>query len=166
MCVGLLWCATATGCGYVVGHPLPVGVRSVHVPTFTNDTYRRGYELLLTEAVQKQIQMRTPFRLASARDADTILTGHIRTLEKRPTNQSRYDDPRELELQFGVEVRWQNARTGELLGQQVIPVSSATAHVLSTASFAPEPGQSLATGTQELVERLARQIVGLLEAPW
>lgn len=154
------------GCGYVVGNPFPQQIRSVHVPTFRNDTYRRGYELLLTEAVQKQIQLRTPFRLARADEADTVLTGQIRTLNKRLTNQTRQDDPRELELQFGVEVRWQNARTGELLGQQMIPVSAATAHILTSATFTPETGQSLATATQEAVDQVARQVVGLMESPW
>lgn len=164
--LGLALCLWCPGCGYIVGNPFPPSIRSVHVATFTNDTYRRGYELLLTEAVQKQIMLRTPFRLTSEAEADTILTGHIRTLDKRLTNQSRYDDPRELELQLGCEIRWRNARTGETLGQQVIPISTATAHVLATSGIAPEPGQSQATATHELVNTIARQVVGLMEATW
>ena len=154
------------GCGYVVGNPYPVGIRTIHVPTFTNATFRRGYELQLTEAVHKEIQDRTPFRLVRASEADTILTGHIQSLEKRPTNQTRFDDPRELELQFIVEVRWEKAGTGELLKQQSIPVDQSTARILSNTSFTPETGQSLATATQQAVDKLARDIVGLMEATW
>jgi hypothetical protein len=40
------------------------------------------------------------------------------------------------------------------------------AQVLGTSSFAPEAGQSLATGTQDAVNNIARQVVGLMEIPW
>ena len=155
-----------SGCGYVVGNPFPASIRTIHVPTFTNATFRRGYELQLTEAVQKEIENRTPFRLVRESDADTILTGHIRSLDKRPTNQTRFDDPRELELRFAVEVRWQNARTGELLNQRTIPVDRSVAQVLATSHFTPETGQSLATATQDAVDKLARDIVSLMEVTW
>src|SRR5690606_13246461 len=68
-------CLFAAGCGYVIGNPFPMNVRTVHVPTFTTETYRRGFELQLTEAVQKQIMQRTPFQLVSADEADTRLIG-------------------------------------------------------------------------------------------
>jgi hypothetical protein len=38
--------------------------------------------------------------------------------------------------------------------------------LLGSTSFAPEPGQSMATATQDTVNNLARQIVGLMEVPW
>lgn len=164
--VGLLLALCSAGCGYIVGNPYPASIRTVHVPTFTNSTFRRGYELQLTEAVQKQIQLRTPFRLVGANEADTRLIGHIKTLDKNLTNQNRYDDPRELELRYTVEVRWENARTGELLGQQQIPISSSLATVIATSSFTPETGQSLATATQQAHDQLARQIVQLMEMTW
>jgi len=37
---------------------------------------------------------------------------------------------------------------------------------MSGASFSPETGQSMATASQEVINRMARQIVDLLEAPW
>ena len=46
------------GCGYVVGSPFRPDVRSVAVPIFQNDTYRKGVEFQLTEAVQKEMQQR------------------------------------------------------------------------------------------------------------
>ena len=156
----------ATGCGYIVGNPYPANIRTVHVPTFTNETYRRGFELQITEAVQKQIELRTPFRLVNDAEADTRLTGHIRTIDKRMTNQSQWADPRELEMTFTLEVRWINTRTGELLGQRAIPLDSAVATVLTSTSFTPETGQSLATATHQAADQIARQVVGLMEATW
>jgi hypothetical protein len=34
------------------------------------------------------------------------------------------------------------------------------------AEFAPEVGQSLATGDQTAIDRLARNIVDMMEKPW
>jgi hypothetical protein len=39
-------------------------------------------------------------------------------------------------------------------------------HLVSQAEFAPEVGQSLATGTQQSVTRLAQQVVDMMETPW
>ncbi len=166
---GLLALAELTalsGCGYMVGAPYATNIRTVHVPTFQSADFRRGYELQLTEAVQKQIQMRTPYRLAKEPGADTRLTGRIVGIDKRVPNQNKYDDPRELELAIGIEVKWEDLRTGQIINQQTVPLAGNAAQLLGTASFAPEAGQSLATGTQDAVNNLARQIVGLMEVPW
>jgi len=158
--------ATMSGCGYTVGAPYATDIRTVHVPTFQCTDYRRGYELQLTEAIQKQIQLRTPYRLAKEPGADTRLTGRIVGIDKRVPNQNKYDDPRELELAIGVEVKWEDLRTGQVLNQQTVPLAGNAAQLLGTSTFAPEAGQSLATATQDTVNTLARQIVGLMEVPW
>ncbi len=155
-----------SGCGYTLGAPYATNIRTVHVPTFVCTDFRRGYETQLTEAVQKQIQMRTPYRLAKEPGADTRLTGRIIGIDKREPNQNKYDDPRELELSLGVEVKWEDLRTGQIINQQTVPLAGNAAQLLGTTSFAPEPGQSMATATQDTVNNLARQIVGLMEVPW
>ncbi len=154
------------GCGYTVGAPYTTDIRTVHVPTFQSSDYRRGYELQLTEAIQKQIQMRTPYRLAKEPGADTRLSGRIVSLNKRVPNLNLYRDSRELEMAMGIEVKWEDLRTGQVINQQTVPLAGNAAQLLGTSTFAPEPGQSLATGTQDLVNNLARQIVGLMEVPW
>ena len=154
------------GCGYVVGPPYQAEFRSVHVPIFKNETFRRGYELQLTEAVQKKIQLNTPYRLVNNPQADTQLTGRILSIEKRPANQNRFDDPRELELAIGIEATWTNTRTGAILAQQTYPISTKLNQAIAHASFAPEAGQSMATATEEAMDQLAPEIVGIMEAPW
>jgi hypothetical protein len=150
----------------MVGGAYAPEIRSVHVPTFTSESFRRGFELQLTEAVHKQIQVRTPYRLAKAGQADTRLVGRIISIDKRVENQTRFDDPRELELALAIEVRWEDARTGQLLQQREFAVEPNVAHLIAHASFVPETGQSLATATQQAVDQLAQQIVGLMEFPW
>ncbi|WP_145370029.1 LPS assembly lipoprotein LptE [Maioricimonas rarisocia] len=162
----LLLASIGSGCGYRVGGAYAPEIRTVHIPTFQNDTFRRGIELQLTEAVQKQLQLRTPYRLAKGPNADTRLVGRLVSANKRVENQNRYDDPRELELAIAVEVRWEDARTGYVLSERSIPVESSVAQLITHSSFAPETGQSLATGTQQAVDQMARQIVGMMEIPW
>lgn len=154
------------GCGYVVGSPFGAEYRTVDVPTFTNNTFRRGFELQLTEAIHKKIELTTPYRLTKGPQADTRLSGRIVSIDKRSANQNRYDDPRELELAMGVEVTWTDNRTGAVLAQRTSPLSPSLTHAIAHASFAPETGQSLATATQDAVDQLATEIVAMLETPW
>ena len=66
---------------------------------------------------------------------------------------------------MGIEVRWIDARSGQLLGAREIPLEPQTSTLVAQSSFAPETGQSLATATQQAVDQLARQIVGMMESP-
>ena len=154
------------GCGYTLGTQTLHDVRTVHVPVFQSDSFRRNMDYLLTEAVQREIRTRTPYRLEDAETADTILKGRIVDIRKNALSETRYDDPRELQLMVGAEVTWVDRRSGQILHQQTFPVSSVLTQQASAVSFAPEVGQSLATAQQEAATRLASQIVDLMEAPW
>lgn len=164
--VALTGLVCASGCGYLVGPSYGPDIRTVHVPVFKTDSFRRGFELQLTEAVQKQIQQTTTFKLAKEPGADTRLIGRIVDITKRVENQNRYDDPRELELGIAVEVRWEDCRTGQIIAQQTFPISSLMTQAITQTSFAPEAGQSLATATKDGIDQLSRKIVQLMETPW
>ena len=125
---------------------------------FTNN------EVQITEAVQKEIQKRTPYRLAKGLDADTRLTGRIVQISKNALTENQFDDPRELQFSLMVVVKWENLRTGEILAQQETPLSPTAIPLTTQAEVAPEVGQSLATGTQDATDQLARQIVNMMEA--
>jgi hypothetical protein len=153
------------GCGYHVGAPFNPEIRSVHVPIFKSSSNRRFLEYQLTEAVQKQIQQRTHFRLVDASEADTRLTGRIIDLRKSALGQTRNSDARELQVNLAVEVSWEDVRSGQILSQQRVPLPPELLQVAAQAEFAPEVGQSLATGDQTVIERLARNIVDMMEDP-
>jgi hypothetical protein len=155
-----------TGCGYRAGNIYGPEVRTVEVPIFQNDTFRRGIEYQLTEAVQREIQSRTPFRLAKGRGADTRLTGRIVDTRKDVLGETRWDDPRELQLSLAIRVTWEDLRTGHVLAQQDVPLQPDALPLTGQAEFAPEVGQSLATATKDSVQRLATQIVNMMEVPW
>lgn len=153
------------GCGYRMGHGFEPEIQSVYVPIFKSQSDRRGLEFQLTEAVQKEIQMRTPFRIVDEPAADTQLIGKIVNTRKRVAGETKDDDPRELQMTLTVEVRWENLKTGEILAQKRVPINQSEIQLIQRSEFAPEVGQSLATSYQQLVERMARDIVDLMESP-
>ena len=153
------------GCGYMVGGGFDPQVRTVEVPMFETQSFRRGIEVQLTEAVQKQIQLRPPFRVVKG-DADTRLSGRVIDLRKSVLGETRQDDPRELQVNLVVEVVWEDLRAGRILSEQQVPIGPELLSLRSQAEFAPEVGQSLATATQQSINQLARQVVNLMETPW
>ena len=155
----------ATGCGYFIGSPYSPEIRTISVPTFESDGYRRGLEMQLTEAVHREIKTLTHFELVKGQ-ADTQLTGRIVRLEKRVLGQTGFDDPRELRVDLAVDVTWVDTRTGELLLQQQFPLEPEIVQIRTTGTFAPEVGQSLATGYQSALDQMARRIVQMMEMPF
>ena len=141
-------------------------VRTVHVPVFEMDGYRRDIEYMLTEAVQREIETRTPYRLGDAATADTVLSGRILQVRKDVLGETRNDDPRELQLGIGMEVIWLDRRSGQVLNRRTVTLGPEFRQQLAQAEFAPELGQSLATATHDAVQRLADQIVDLTEEDW
>jgi hypothetical protein len=157
---------SSAGCGYNIGAPYSQEIRSVHVPVFKSGSNRRFVEFQLTEAVQKQIQQRTPFRLVKEPDADTRLTGRIIDLRKNALGFTQFSDSRELQVNLMVEVTWEDLRTGKIIGQQRVPMPPEMLQLAAQGEFAPEVGQSLATADQAAIDRLARNIVDMMEMPW
>jgi hypothetical protein len=156
----------ASGCGYTVGNAFQGNVRSVYVPIATSEDFRRGAEFQLTEAVLTQIKERTPFRIAKGDAADTKLTMKIKSIRKTVLGTTADNDPRSLQVQYAVDVIWEDLRTGRILAQRQVSLEPEISHMYATGNFAPEVGQSLTTATQQAIDSMARQIVGLMEAPW
>lgn len=153
------------GCGYHMGAPFSQEVRSIYVPTFSSTVNRRGLEFQLTEAVQTQIKNRTHFKLVHEAQADTRLIGKLVRADKNVLGQTQNSDARELQINFVVEIKWEDLRTGRVLSSERIPLAPDIVRQLSTGEFAPEIGQSLATAEQRAIDQLARDIVDKMEEP-
>ena len=153
------------GCGYTIGPAFSPGVRTVAVPIFRSDLFRRGIEFQLTEAVQKELKLRG-LKIAEGPYAETRLSGQIFSYDKNLLSESANDDARELQLTLSVMVTWEDLRTGEILNQQEIALPPEAIALTANADFAPEVGQSLATANQQVVDRIARDIVNKMEMPW
>lgn len=163
---GLL--AVAGCAGYQVGTDslYPAHIRTVYVPVFESDSLRRNLGERLTEAVAKQIEARTPFKVVNTPTADTTLLGRITADTKRVVIENPQDFPRETEVGLQVQVRWIDHR-GQVLGQwEPIPVPAEAVMVAGSSRLLPEMGQSVATAQQRAIDQIAQQIVGMMETPW
>jgi hypothetical protein len=145
----------------------PADISSVHVPIFESDSFRRNLGERLTEAVCKRIEAESNYKVVRSGVADSTLRGRIIHDRKRVLIENRNDDVREVETSLYVQVTWTKS-DGTLIAQNVlIPVDPAlTVDVVGLSSVVPETGQSIATGHQKAIDRLAAQIVGMMEAPW
>lgn len=141
-------------------------IRTVFVPVFESDSFRRHLGPRLQEAVVKEIELKTPYKVVSEQEADSYLTGRIVAERKRPVGENRNDDVRDVEIRLFVRVLWQDRR-GQLIGDPLnIPLMPGFLNVDQSVHFVPEAGQSITVAQHEAIERLAEQIVAQMEMPW
>ncbi len=141
-------------------------VRTVFVPMFESDSFRRQLGERLTEAVVKRIEKVTPYKVVHRADADSVLHGRILADRKRIITEDAYDFGRDVDVSIVVEATWTD-RAGNLIGSpfaQPLPPSLIT--FTGTSHFLPEAGQSYATSEREALQTLAKQIVEQMEMPW
>jgi hypothetical protein len=169
--------------GYTTRPNYDCSIKTVRVPIFKNQTMRRGVEFDLTKAVVREIEQKTPFKVVGLDcGADTELTGNIVTLTKNILNRNQLNEVREAEMVLAVEIIWRDLRAGhegEILslpknGPWVKPDLPPGAPpplvppvvITSTGGFIPELGGSITTAEKQAVDRLAVQIVSMMEVPW
>jgi len=144
-------------------------VRTVYVPMVQSESYRTtpGVDLgeRLTEAICKEIEKRTPFKVVGDPNADSVLTARIVADTKRMVVESPTDQSRQVEMNMQVLVTWAD-RGGSVLSSGQVPMPAASVDVGQAAMLVPEFGRSVVTTQQEGIVKLAQQIVGLMEEPW
>ncbi len=158
-----------SGCGYNHGSGNAKGyqwqslyrsdVRTVAVPVFTTRSFDRGTEFNLSEAVVKQIEATTPYKVVPRSRADTILEGQVvdvlvSTLSTDPDSAI----PQEQMLGLTIDFIWKDLRSGRILVER--------RGFEQTATYYPTLGEGRFVGRQQAVERLALAIVQELQADW
>jgi hypothetical protein len=160
---------TLPGCaGYQVGNRslYRPDIRTVHVPMIESNSYRRYLGERLTEAVVKEIELKTPYKIVDSDAADSVLTVRLASDSKRVLAENRFDEPRDIETDFFVQVSWIDRRGDLIMSHNDIPARPLLLNIGQSANFVPEGGQSLTTAQQEAIQRMAEQIVGQMELAW
>lgn len=134
-------------------------IRSVHVAMFESESFRRFLGQRMTEAVIKQVELGTPYLISDPQFADSFIRGRILRETKRSVGDNRFDEPRDIQVAWRVEVTWTDRSGTPLMQKQMIRIDN-------DENFIPEAGQSLTTAQQKLIEKIAREIVGQMEMPW
>lgn len=160
-----LWLVVAsliqTGCGYSSGELFPDDVRTVAVPIFENKSFYRGVEFDLTEALVKEIELRTPYKVTGTNRADTIIRGTITSVsQSRLSRQSIGGVPQELEVHVMVDFEWKDLRSGQTLRQRE--------GFESVGRYMPAApvSEPLEVGQHEAVARMARAVVSVMAGDW
>lgn len=147
------------GCGYDHEPLYPEDVSTVAVNIFGNRSFYRGAEFSLTEAIVKQIEWRTPYKVVDRSRADTIISGKITEITQRSLSRRRQGGlPQDVEYRMVVDFQWKDLRSGQVLrkrdGMEIV------------APFAPavQVGEQLSMGQDRAVQRVAETVVSVMKA--
>ena len=154
-------CANSPNEGYAAVSPYPSAYRSVALPIFRNDSLMRGFERNLADALVKQVEQSTPYKVRSEASADTVLRGSITAIDMIQLSK----DPstglaNEMMLRMRVNFEWVDLKTGERIVSREGVESSA---VFVPSYPAREP---LELGRFAAVEQLARDLVAAMQSRW
>ena len=154
-------CASDPTEGYTFDSTYAQDVRTIAVPIFENYSYERGVEFDLTDALIKEIEARTPYKVTSSERADTVLTGRVRTVELEQISKSPTTGlTEEVVVTVTIDFAWEDVQTG----QPLLRREGFAGHGL----FVPSrpTGERIEMGRLAAVEDLARDIVAEMRAAW
>ena len=156
----LAFCGCAEMSGYSNESLYPKDVSSVCLEMFDNQSFRRGVEYKLSDALSKRIEAATPYKIISSKDrADTVISGQIVQVSELVLSVERETGrPLERELLLKAVVNWKNLKTGRLL----IDNKSVTAE----ATYSDYQNQDFTYASALAANNLARRIVELMEVEW
>jgi hypothetical protein len=161
--------AAVFGCaGYQTGARTlyPSDIQTVYVPMIESNSYRRNLGEWLTEAVIKQIEAVTPFKVVNTPNADSVLSCRITSESKNLAMNSPTSEGRELRVNFQVAVDWLDRKGDAIKPAQAIPAPAGLNTIQDGSNMFPEIGQSITSSQQTGIQRLAEQIVSMMEAAW
>lgn len=152
------------GCDQMAGYSneslFPRDVSTVCLKMFDNQSFRRGVEYELSDALAKRIELETPYKIVSDPDlADTVISGQITSIGEAALSTDRdIGVVLEKELEVQAAVTWKNLKTGELLIDHV--------QVSASASYSEFQMQDFKYASSVAANNLARKIVELMERNW
>jgi hypothetical protein len=158
------FCAGLCGCAEMAGYSdeslFPRDVSTVCLKMFDNQSFRRGVEYELSDALAKRIEVETPYKIVSDPDrADTVISGQIVSIGELALSTDRdIGTVLEKEVELLAVVDWKNLKTGQLLIDH--------RQVSASASYSEYQEQDFKYASALAANNLARKIVELMERNW
>jgi hypothetical protein len=153
-----------TGCassGYTAEPLFPKNVRTVALSILANRTFYRGVEFDLSEALAKEIELRTPYKIASHASADTLISGTVSSLNQNVLSRTNVAGmPQEVQVTITAGFEWKDQRSGEVLRKR--------ARVVGTGQYIPTMtvSEPFEIAQHRAVEELAREMVSIMASDW
>lgn len=149
--------------GYTMRSPYRGDVKTVAVPIWARgkEVYRRELEFRLTEAIVKQIELGTKYKVASRDKADTLLEGTIENVTQRVLSVNPDTGlARDKELRLIVSFTWTDLRTGAVLAKR-------TRFAVASTYIPHDPlNEDFFQGSEDAMTRMAQRIVELMQEDW
>src|SRR5262249_36761887 len=116
---GCQWDGNFTVLGYTTRPNYDTRYRTVKVNIFKDPTFWSvvpvpGLEMQLTQALVREIEQKTPYKVVQC-NADTEIVGTIKSFNKAVLNYNQLFEQRETETTLLVEVLWRDLHTGQIL---------------------------------------------------
>jgi hypothetical protein len=166
-CIVLCFCAICIGlcgCSEIAGYSneslFPEDISSVCLEMFDNQSFRRGVEYELSDALAKRIEADTPYKIVSDSDrADSVINGQIVSIGEFALSTDReIGTVLEKEVDLRAVVNWKNLKTGQLMIDHL--------EVSASASYSLYQQQDFKYASTLAANNLARRIVELMERKW
>ncbi len=161
-----------TGCGYHAGFLIPADVHTVHIRVVQNDTFwheavksdnlpgtgqpsssRPAYtmELELTERIKNEVVRRTPLKIASEEQADSILEATIRKVQPSVLVRNVNNNVSSGRVTITVDFTWKDRRTGQIHAEG--------RNIERPTDFVVTRGETLTSATRTSFDYIADQII-------
>ena len=161
VCISCTSCEIDPTVGYSSSSLYPKQYQSIAIPIFQNSTMTRDVEFMLTDAIIKEIQVRSPYRVVDKHVAETLLTGTITSMNLRTLSRSRTTGlDNEVLFKVVIDFEWYDQVNGNrIVGRK---------NFASSAVFIPSRPSSepLEIGQFAVVQQLASDIVDQMQASW
>jgi hypothetical protein len=154
-------CTSNPSQGYASGAMYSSKFRSVAVPLFKNSGTDRAVQFQLGDALVKEFEQMTPYKVTSEGRADTVLRGTITAVTMNMVSQSLGTGlPEEMAFGVTVDFEWLDMKTGK-------PIVS-RAGFKSTAVFVASlpNNQPIDLARFAVAQQMARDIVASLQGDW
>jgi len=154
-------CTSNPSQGYASGAMYSGKFRSVAVPLFKNNATDRAVQFQLGDALVKEFEQMTPYKVTSEGRADTVLRGTITRVDMNMVSQSLGTGlPEEMAFAVTVDFEWLDMKTGK-------PIIS-RAGFKSTAVFVASlpNNQPIDLARFAVAQQMARDIVASLQGDW
>lgn len=164
--VGLMACLLAVACssdgsGYSSGELYSRKYRSVAVPILQNQSEDRAISFQLADALVKEIESSTPYKVTGEGRADTVLRGKITRVALSALSQSLGTGlTEEMAIKVTIDFEWIDMRTGK-------PIVARNGFQGSSVFVASLPNnQPIDLARFAVSQQLARDIVASMQGEW
>ncbi len=155
-------CSADPARGYSHASPYDDSIKTVAVNMFENRTFSPGLEVDLTDAVIKEIQRRTPWRVTSSDRADAVLSGAITSARLRALSTSPATGMvQEMGVELSIDFDLRHAASGRSI------IARKDFKAMDTFVPTHASGQErLSVGELGAAQRLGSDLVAELRNTW